>query len=290
MVGVITCAGKSSRLFPATKCVSKQILSLYDKPLIYYPISMLLKVGIKDIVIVVNSENEEIFKRLLGDGSDFGANIKIIVDYNPQGTVGSFLVAKEYLKGQKVCFVLGDNFFYGDSFDEQFLSAVNLESGAFCFGYPVKNPSMFGVANVDKNGNITKLVEKPVHPESKWAITGLYVYDETCVEKAEKVQFSSRGELEVTDLNNMYLSEGKLFLKKMSKKVFWLDAGTSEGMFNASNYVRKIQKKKKMVACLEEIAYESKLITKEKLLEDAEKIKKSDYGKYLLNKYKKNLI
>lgn len=282
MKGVIVCAGKSSRLFPATQRLSKQLLPLYDKPLIYYPISMLMEAGIRDIIIVTNRENSQLFADQLGDGAWLGCKFTILIDDAPCGTAGSFLVAKEHIQGEKVCFILGDNFFYGEDFMSQLKQCVQLEKGAFCFGYPVKNPSAFGVANVDKQGNITKLVEKPQNPESKWAVTGIYVYDEKCVEFAEKTTFSERGEREVTEMNNMYLAQGELGLVRLAKKNYWLDAGTADGLLGASVYVQKLQKRtKKQIACLEEIAYLNGYIDKEQLKANYEKVKKSDYGKYL---------
>ncbi|MBQ3495013.1 MAG: NTP transferase domain-containing protein [Clostridia bacterium] len=282
MKGVIICAGKSSRLYPATQRLSKQLLPLYDKPLIYYPISMLMEAGIKDIIIVTNKENQALFADQLGDGSEWGVKFTILVDEKPQGTTGSFLVAKPYIEGEKVCLILGDNFFYGEDFINKFKDCVMNAKGAYCFGYPVKNPTAFGVANIDKQGNITKLVEKPKNPESKWAVTGIYIYDEECVPLAEKVEMSPRGELEITDLNNFYLAQEKLKLVCLSKKNYWLDAGTADGLLWASNYVKKIQDKtKKQVACLEEIAYNNGYIDKAQLKKCYEKVKKSEYGKYL---------
>ena len=282
MVGLIACAGKSTRLFPITKFLSKQLLPLYDKPLIYYPISMLIKAGITEIAIITNEENYELYQKQLGDGSDYGIKLQYFIDHNPMGTVGSFKVAKDFVKGKKVCFVLGDNFFYGEQFDEELKKAVNNCNGAYVFGYPVKNPTAFGVADFDKSGNVTKLVEKPKDPPSNMAVTGIYVYDEKCLDYAEKCPLSPRGEYEVTDLNNMYLENKQLKLVKLSKKNYWLDAGNSEGLFKASEYVRKIIKKKKIqIGHLDEVAYNAGLISKEKLKQNYEVLKKTDYGKYL---------
>lgn len=288
MVGVIACAGKSSRLLPTTKLISKQLLPLYDKPLIYYPISMLVGVGIKDIAIVINSKNYELYQSLLGDGSQWGINIKLIIDDDMKGTIGALLKTLDFIRGQKVCFVLGDNFFYGKEFDNALQNAVNLSSGAYCFGYPVKNPKAFGVANVDKNGNITKLVEKPEHPESNLCVTGIYTYDEKCYEYAQQVTPSKRGELEVTDLNLIYLKEKQLKLCKVPKHNFWLDAGTSEGLFEASKFVqRTIKKTKKQIGSLDEIAYKKGYITKEQLYKNYKQLEKTEYGKYLYENYLK---
>ncbi len=282
MVGLIACAGKSTRLFPSTKFLSKQLLPLYDKPLIYYPISMLMKVGITEIGIVTNAENYELYKKQLGDGSDFGIKLQYFLDSKPMGTIGSFKVAEQFLKGQKVCFVLGDNFFYGKQFDEQLKKAVTNANGAYVFGYPVKNPKAFGVAKFDKQGNVTELVEKPSNPPSNMAVTGIYVYDEKCVDYANACPLSERNEYEVTDLNNMYLKNGELKLIKLNKKNYWLDAGTSEGLFLASEYVRKVIKKNKtQIGNLDEIAYTQGYITKQKLEQNYQSLKKTDYGKYL---------
>ena len=243
---------------------------------------MLLNAGIKDIIIVTNPENYQLYSDLLGDGKNLGVSFTILIDENPQGTIGSFLIAKEYIKNEKVCFVLGDNFFYGKQFEQQLKYCVEHSNGAYCFGYPVKNPSAFGVATIDKNGKIKKLVEKPKNPESHWAVTGIYVYDERCLSLAQKVGYSERGELEVTDLNNMYLSMNELSLVRLSKNNFWLDTGTAKGLLDASNFVSKTQQKtKKQIGCLEEIAYLNGYIDKQQLKENYEKIKKSDYGKYL---------
>ena len=282
MVGVIVVAGKSTRLYPCTKVLSKQLLPLYDKPLIYYPISMLMNVGICEIAIVTNKENFELYKKQLGDGKDYGIHLHYFVDENPKGTIGSFKVAKQFFKGQKVCFVLGDNFFYGKQFEQQLAKAVKLEKGAYCFGYPVKNPKAFGVAYFDKTGKIKQLVEKPENPQSNMAVTGIYVYDEKCYDLCEKVQLSARGEYEVTDLNNIYLNNGELQLIKLSKQNFWLDAGTSEGLFKASSFVyKKIKSTKKQIGHLEEVAYLNNLISKQQLKQRYDALKKSTYGQYL---------
>ena len=282
MVGVIVCAGKSTRLYPSTKFLSKQMLPLYDKPLIYYPVGMLMKAGIKDIIIVTNEENYDLYKKQFGNGENLGINIEIVADKNVEGTYGSFQVAKELVNGQKVCLVLGDNFFYGKEFDEQLKKAISLESGAYCFGYPVKNPSSFGVAKIDKHNNIISLVEKPKNPESNLAVTGIYVYDEKCFDLGKNIKKSDRGEYEITDLNKMYLDLNELKLVKLKKSNFWLDTGTSEGLFKASEFVyKKVKNRKNQIGCLEEIAYLKGYITKDKLKENYEKLKKSSYGEYL---------
>ena len=282
MRGVIACAGKSTRLFPSTKVLSKQLLPLYDKPLIYYPISMLMKAGIKEIAIITNEDNFELYQKQLGDGSDFGISLQYFVDHNPMGTIGSFKVTSDFVRGQKVCFVLGDNFFYGDQFDEELKKAVEDGTGAYVFGYPVKNPQAFGVAEFDKDGKVTNLIEKPKDPPSNMAVTGIYVYDENCLDYAYKCPLSKRGEYEVTDLNNMYLKQGNLKLVKLSKKNYWLDAGNSESLFVASKYVRKmIKKTKHQIGHLDEIAYKCGYISKQKLQQNYETLKKTEYGKYL---------
>lgn len=283
MVGVIVCAGKSTRLYPCTTFLSKQLLPLYDKPLIYYPISMLIEAGIKDIAIVTNEDNYELYQKQFKNAEKMGLNIKIYQDLKPQGTIGSLKVAEDFIKGQKVCFVLGDNFFYGKQFKEELKNAVNLKSGAYCFGYPVKNPSAFGIASFDKKGNVTKLVEKPANPESNMCVTGVYCYDEKCLDYAKKVKLSPiRNEYEVTDLNNMYLQNNELKLVQLSKKNYWLDAGTCEGLFKASNFVyKKIKKTKQQIGCLEEICYKNGFINKEQLNELYKDLSKTEYGKYL---------
>ena len=282
MVGVIVCGGKSTRLYPCTNVLSKQLLPLYDKPLIYYPISMLIKAGIKDIAIVTNDENYELYQKILGNGSKFGVNFQFFVDNVQKGTISALNIAGDFFKGQKVCFVLGDNFFYGKQFDEELKKAVKLNKGAYVFGYPVKNPKAFGVAKFDKNKNLVELVEKPNSPPSNLAITGIYCYDERVYEFAKQVKPSKRGEYEVTDLNNIYLAQGELKLVKLKKKNYWLDAGTSLGLFKASEHVYKIIKKtKKQIACLEEESFKQGFITKEQLKIAYEEQKKSSYGEYL---------
>lgn len=282
MVGVIACGGKSTRLFPCTTILSKQLLPLFDKPIIYYPISMLLKVGIKDIAIVINKENLQNYQSQLGDGSQFGASIKYIVDDVQKGIVSALLKTEEMYKGQKVCYILGDNFFYGKEFDKKLEQATKLDSGAYCFGYPVKNPKAFGVANFDKNGNIIEIEEKPQHPKSNQAVTGIYVYDENVYDIAKQVKPSKRNEYEITDLNNIYLKQKKLNLIKLSKKNYWLDAGNCEALYKATKFVRKqIKKTKQQIACLDEIAYQKGFISKDQLKSNYEKLKQTSYGKYL---------
>ena len=282
MVGVIVCGGKSTRLFPCTNVLSKQLLPLYDKPLIYYPISMLIKAGIKDIAIVTNDENYELYQKILGNGSKFGVNFQFFVDNVQKGTISALNTAGDFFKGKKVCFVLGDNFFYGKQFDEELKKAIKLDKGAYVFGYPVKNPKAFGVAKFDKNKNLVELIEKPNSPPSNLAITGIYCYDERVYEFAKSVKPSKRGEYEVTDLNNMYLKLGELKLIKLKRKNYWLDAGTSYGLFKASEHVYNIIKKtKKQIGCLEEERYKQGFITKQQLKIAYEEQKKSSYGEYL---------
>lgn len=282
MKGVIICAGKSTRLYPATQRISKQMLPLYDKPLIYYPITMLMRAGIKDIIIVVNEENYELFKSQLCDGSQWGIKITIIIDYKPQGTAEGLLCAKEYVDGERICFVLGDNFFYGKQFDDLLKFAVNEGKGNYLFGYPVKNPTQFGVATLDKKGNVTSLEEKPKVPKSNLAVTGIYVYDENAISYAKTLSPSDRGEYEVTDLNNVYLSKNNLELFKLSKKNYWLDAGTADGMFEASKKIKNIQKRTQMpVGCPEVEAYKQGFIDKKQLEKLYNNLNKSEYGKFL---------
>ena len=282
MVGVFVCGGKSTRLFPCTSVISKQLLPLYDKPLIYYPISMLIKAGIKDIAIVTNEENYELYQKILGNGSKFGINLQFFMDKVQKGIVSALNVAGEFFKGQKLCFVLGDNYFYGKQFDEELNKAVKLDKGAYVFGYPVKNPKAFGVAKFDKNKNLVELVEKPNNPPSNLAITGIYCYDERVYDFAKEVKPSKRGEYEVTDLNNIYLNLGELKLVKLKKKNYWLDAGTSFGLFKASEHVYKLIKKtKKQIGCLEEESFKQGFISKEQLKIAYEEQKKSSYGEYL---------
>ena len=282
MVGVIVCGGKSTRLFPCTNVLSKQLLPLYDKPLIYYPISMLIRAGIRDIAIVTNEENFELYQKILGNGSKFGINLQFFVDNLQKGTVSALNIASEFFKGKKVCFVLGDNFFYGKQFDEELKKGVALQKGACVFGYPVKNPKAFGVAKFDKHKKLIELVEKPNNPPSNLAITGIYCYDERVYEFASQVKPSKRGEYEVTDLNNMYLDLGELELIKLKKKNYWLDAGTSEGLFLASKYVYKqIKKTKKQIGCLEEESFKQGFIGLDQLKIAYEEQKKSSYGEYL---------
>ena len=282
MVGVIICAGHSTRLYPITKVLSKQLLPIYDKPLIYYPLSMLMKAGITKIALVTNEENISLYKKLLGNGKQLGIRIFYFIDQNPQGTASSFNCAKDFIKNEKVCLVLGDNFFYGKDFETCFKKASSFKSGSVCFGYPVEDASKFGVAYMDDDGKVLEIEEKPCNPKSNLAITGIYFYDEKCSEFLQKVEVSKRQEYEITDLNKIYLSRNELKLIVLSKENIWIDTGTSQTLLEASNFVFKTQSEQNIqIACLEEIAYSKKYISQKQLYKLYLNLQKTSYGKYL---------
>ena len=284
MKGIILAGGSGTRLYPVTKAISKQITPIYDKPMIYYPLSVLMLAGIKDILVISTPRDVLVFEELLGNGNDFGLNISYAVQEKPNGLAEAFLIGEKFIGNDSCALVLGDNIFYGHGFTGMLKEAESRKTGATIFGYYVNNPKDFGVVEFDENGKAVSLEEKPQNPKSNYAIPGLYFYDNTVVEKAKKVKPSKRGELEITTLNEMYLNEGTLNVVSMGRGMAWLDTGTYDGLLEASNFVKTIQSRQSvMVACPEEIAYRNGWITKEQVQKLAKPLLKSEYGKYLIN-------
>ena len=288
MKGIILAGGKGTRLYPLTESISKQILPVYDKPMIYYPLSVLMLANIKEILIISTERDLPVFKELFKDGSELGLKLEYKVQEKPNGLAEAFLIGEEFIGKDNVALILGDNIFYGSGFTGLVEEAAKLKKGAIIFGYPVKDPKAYGVVEFDENGKAVSLEEKPKEPKSNYAIPGLYFYDNTVIEKAKKVKPSARGEIEITTVNEMYLSEGKLNVKNLGRGIIWFDAGTHEALLEASNYIEAIQKRQGFyVACLEEIAYKKESIDKEKIEKKIGDIKKNSYQKYLLQLIKK---
>ena len=290
MKGIILAGGSGTRLYPVTKAISKQITAIYDKPMIYYPLSVLMLAGIRDILIISTPRDTLVFKELLETGENFGLNIKYAIQEQPNGLAEAFLIGENFIGNDSCALVLGDNIFYGSGFTGIVKEAASRTKGATVFGYYVNNPKDFGVVEFDSTGKAISLEEKPENPKSNYAIPGLYFYDNTVIEKAKKVKPSSRGELEITTLNEMYLEEKNLNVITFGRGMAWLDTGTHEGLLEASNFVHTIQNRQKvMVACPEEIAFNNGWITEEELISLAKPLMKSEYGNYLINllKYKR---
>ena len=284
MKGIILAGGSGTRLYPVTKAISKQITPIYDKPLIYYPLSVLMLAGIKDILIISTPRDIGTFEELLGNGSDLGLKIEYAIQEHPNGLAEAFIIGENFIGNDACALVLGDNMFYGHGLTGIVREAAKRDKGATIFGYYVNNPKAFGVVEFDENGKAISLEEKPEYPKSNFAIPGLYFYDSSVVEKAKKVKPSHRGELEITTLNEMYLNEGTLNVLSLGRGMAWLDTGTHDGLLEASNFVKTIQSRQGvMVACLEEIAYKNGWISKEKVEELAKPLLKSHYGEYLIN-------
>lgn len=284
MKGIILAGGSGTRLYPLTKVTSKQLLPIYDKPMIYYPLSTLMLAGIKDILIISTPDDTPRFKELLGDGSNFGINLSYAVQQSPDGLAQTFIIGEEFIGDDTCAMVLGDNIFYGSYFRKNLADAVKAaeEGYATIFGYYVKDPERFGIVEFDKNRNVVSVEEKPQHPKSNYCITGLYFYDNRVVKMAKQVKPSARGELEITDLNRMYLNEGKLKVQLLGRGFAWLDTGTMDSLMEASTFVQTVQSRQGVViSAPEEIAYFEGLITKEQLLESAELYGKSPYGEHL---------
>jgi glucose-1-phosphate thymidylyltransferase len=283
MKGIILAGGSGTRLYPITSAISKQMLPVYDKPMIYYPLSVLLLAGIRDILIISTPRDLPGFRNLLGDGSSLGIKFSYIEQPSPDGLAQAFILGEDFIGNNTVCMILGDNIFYGHGFGDVLLKAAELKNGACVFGYYVNDPERYGVVEFDKNLKAVSIEEKPLRPRSNYAVTGLYFYDNAVVKKAKSLKPSARGELEITDLNRLYLEEGTLEVRVMGRGMAWLDTGTYESLLQAANFIATLEQRQGLKAsCVEEIAYKRGFISREQLLSLAEPVRKSQYGKYLL--------
>ncbi len=280
--GIILAGGNGSRLYPITKATSKQLIPVYDKPMIYYPLSTLMLAGITDILIITTPFDRESFIKLLGNGSQFGINISYEIQEKPEGIAQAFLIAEDFINNSKIALILGDNLFHGDSFVKKLQKNHLLNEGASIFAYSVVNPERYGVIEFDSNGIAYNIEEKPKKPKSKFVITGLYFYDNTVVNKAKKIKPSNRGELEITDINKMYMKEGKLNVEKMNRGMTWLDTGTTDSLHEASSYIRLLEKRQGLkIGCPEEVAWRKGYIDEDQLYSLSTNLIKSGYGEYL---------
>lgn len=291
MKGIILAGGSGTRLYPITQSISKQILPVYDKPMIYYPLSVLMLAGIQEILIISTPTDIGLYQNLLGDGSQLGIQLSYKIQPSPDGLAQAFILGEEFIGDDNVCMILGDNIFYGYSFRKILENAASLEDGAMVFGYYVHDPERYGVVDFDDSGKVLSIEEKPEVPKSNFAVTGLYFYSNDVVEKAKKLKPSKRGELEITDLNRLYLEEDRLNVKLLSRGFAWLDTGTHESLLQASNFIATIEQRQGLkVSCIEEIAFKKGYISKEQLMELAQPLSKNNYGQYLLNLANKKFL
>lgn len=283
MKGIILAGGSGTRLYPITKSISKQIIPVYDKPMIYYPLSVLMLADIREILIISTPHDIHLYENLLGDGSDLGIVLKYAIQPSPDGLAQAFIIGDEFIGDDSVCMILGDNIFYGFDFSRTLREAAQLKDGAMVFGYYVNDPERYGVAEFDGDGKVLSLEEKPAVPKSNYAVTGLYFYSNDVIQKSKGLKPSKRGELEITDLNRLYLEEGRLKMQLMGRGMAWLDTGTHDSLLEASNFISTIENRQGLkVACIEEIAYRYGFIDREQLLRLAEPLKKNHYGEYLI--------
>jgi glucose-1-phosphate thymidylyltransferase len=288
MKGIILAGGSGTRLYPATLSISKQLLPVYDKPTIYYPLSTLMLAGIKDILIISSPRDVPMIQNLLQDGSQFGISIKYEVQAKPEGIAQAFIIAEKFINNSPSCLILGDNIFYGHDVPMQVEEASKIQDGAIVFGYQVSDPERYGVVDFDKSGKVLSIEEKPQNPKSSWAVTGLYFYDKTVCERAKNLKPSKRGELEITDLNRGYLQDQKLKVDLFGRGIAWLDTGTCESLLSSSQFIQTIEQRQGLkIACLEEIALQKKFISKERFLQIAESYPQSGYGMYLKQQAKR---